>query len=388
VIVKASSIVEPDRIQTRAKTRKILHLINGEHFAGAERVQDLLALSLPDFGYDVGFACLKPVRFPEVRQSVDSALFETEMRSKFDIRCVSRVVKLFEENQYSLLHAHTPRTLMIASLAARRLDCPLVYHVHSPVGRDSQRGFANRVNTLIERWGLRHVDRMICVSHSLANYMEGLGHVPEKIEVVSNGVPCMDPLPHPADPGSTWTLGTMALFRPRKGTEVLLDAMAILQQRGVPVRLRAVGPFETAAYEAEVMQRVANLGIENMIEWTGFQTDVNHQLQQMDLFVLPSLYGEGLPMVVLEAMANAVPVIASRVEGIPEAVRDGVDGLIFEPSNANQLADQLTNLVGNYRRWQTMSRNCLERQRDSLSDISMARGVASIYDGLFAESST
>ncbi|MFT5301850.1 MAG: glycosyltransferase involved in cell wall biosynthesis, partial [Mariniblastus sp.] len=98
--------------------------------------------------------------------------------------------------------------------------------------------------------------------------------------------------------------------------------------------------------------------------------------------VLPSLYGEGLPMVVLEAMANGVPVVASRVEGIPEAVRDGIDGLIFEPSNPTDLAGKLERLVGDLDRWKSMSESSLARQRNELSDLSMAHGVATIYDGL------
>ena len=146
--------------------------------------------------------------------------------------------------------------------------------------------------------------------------------------------------------------------------------------------LRAVGPFETPEYEAEVMSRVSALGIGDMIEWTGFQTNVNEQLRQMDLFVLPSLYGEGLPMVVLESMANAIPVVASRVEGIPEAVRDGVDGLIFEPADPQDLAQKLESLIGDTSRWQTMSESSVERQRTELSDLSMARGVANVYDEL------
>ncbi len=134
------------------------------------------------------------------------------------------------------------------------------------------------------------------------------------------------------------------------------------------MRLRAVGPFETTSYETEIMKRVDSLQIGDLIEWTGFQTDVNQQLGKMDLFVLPSLYGEGLPMVVLEAMANGVPVVASRVEGIPEAVRDGQDGLIFEPGDPADLANQLASLIGDADRWQTMSANCVQRQRSELSD--------------------
>ena len=212
--------------------------------------------------------------------------------------------------------------------------------------------------------------------------MKELGHDPEKICVVSNGVAAINDLPARELPGKRWTIGTMALFRPRKGTEVLLDALAILKSKNIDVTLRAVGPFETPEYENEILAQVEKLGIGDMIEWTGFQTNVNEQLRKMDVFVLPSLYGEGLPMVVLESMANAIPVVASRVEGIPEAVRDGIDGLIFEPSNANDLAEKLETLIGDNDRWSQMSQSAVERQRNELSDLSMARGVATVYDEL------
>lgn len=371
----------PKPMQSVAQT-KVLHLINGEHFSGAERVQDLLGLALPEFGFSAGFACVKPDKFPRVRTATACELFETKMKSKFDIGCAGRVAKVARQYDYKLLHAHTPRTLMIGRMAAKKLKCPLVYHVHSPVGRDSERGFTNRLNTMIESWSLKGVDRMICVSNSLAGYMKELGHDPQKICVVSNGVAAIDNLPSRDLPGEPWTIGTMALFRPRKGTEVLLDALAILKSNQINVKLRAVGPFETPEYESEIMARVDSLGISEMIHWTGFQTNVNEQLRQMDLFVLPSLYGEGLPMVVLESMANAIPVIASRVEGIPEAVRDGVDGLIFEPGDAADLATKLQQCIGDQASWKAMSQSAVERQRNELSDVSMARGVAAVYSSL------
>jgi glycosyltransferase involved in cell wall biosynthesis len=377
-------IETPPPVAAKKKTTKVLHLINGEHFSGAERVQDLLALAMPQFGYEVGFACVKPEKFPRVRESQDSPLFETAMNSKFDLWCAGRIAKVYRDNDYQIIHAHTPRTLLLGHLAARKLGCPLVYHVHSPVGRDSERGFTNRLNTMIESWSLKNVDRMICVSNSLAGYMKELGHAEEKVTVVSNGVQAIFDLPSREMPKEPWTIGAMALFRPRKGTEVLLEALAILKNENVNVRLRAVGPFETPEYEAEIMQVVADLGVGDMIDWMGFQTDVNQQLGKMDLFVLPSLYGEGLPMVVLEAMANAVPVVASRVEGIPEAVRDGVDGLIFEPASPIDLAMKLKSMIGDVQRWKAMSESSVKRQRDELSDISMTRGVAAVYDELLS----
>lgn len=373
-------------IQTEVECRKILHLINGEHFSGAERVQDLLAMQLPHFGYEVGFACLKPGKFPQVRQSKSAQLYEVGMRSKFDWKAIGQIVELVKSEGYEAIHAHTPRSLLVGRWVAGRCNRPLIYHVHSPVGRDSERKFHNWINTMMEKWSLKKVCKMICVSNSLHGYMKEIGHDPAKLAVVQNGVPIVDNLPTRQAPHQTWTLGTMALFRPRKGTEVLLEALAELKTRGCDVQLRAVGPFETPEYKTEVLYLAQKLGLENSITWTGFKKDINHELSQMDLFVLPSLYGEGLPMVVLESMACGVPVVASRVEGIPEAIRDDVDGRIFEPGNPIDLADKIQSLIQSKDRWSAMGESALQRQREHLSDVNMARQISTLYDEILGES--
>jgi len=119
MIVKANS----DSFANQAnavQTVKTLHLINGEHFSGAERVQDLLALALPEFGYEVGFACLKPDKFPKVRNS-ETPLHTLTMNSRFSVGCFRDIVELANKENYQVLHAHTPRTLMIGALASRKL---------------------------------------------------------------------------------------------------------------------------------------------------------------------------------------------------------------------------------------------------------------------------
>lgn len=362
----------------------VLHLINGEHFSGAERVQDLLAMSMPKFGYKADFACLKADKFPLVRQS-RTLLHELEMNSKFSLNCFRDVVDLARKHQYKVLHAHTPRTLMIGAMAARKLGCPFVYHVHSPVSRDSGKLTRNCINAVIEKMSLTEVNRMICVSESLRNYMYTQGHSDEKLRVVANGV---EPVPS-AEPRTVapkvWTIGTVALFRPRKGTEVLIRALRQLKDQGLSVKLLAVGPFETQKYHNEIMDLAEDLGVSEMIEWTGFEQDTNAQLKRMDMLVLPSLYGEGLPMVVLEAMAMGVPVIASNVEGIPEAIRHGVDGVIFKAGDSEALAGCVSKMVSSPIQWRAMSEASLKRQRNKLSSDSMARGVAEIYDELLAK---
>ncbi len=380
MIVRASQVENlSGKLFLGRETVNALHVINGEHFSGAERVQDLLAMNLPDFGYAASFATLKPGRFAECRQSLDSPLIHVPMKSRMDSSCSRRIAELVRDGGIQLLHAHTPRSLMVAASAARIAKVPLIYHVHSPVGRDCGNWLKNRVNTWLESRWLKQCDHMICVSGSLKQYMVSLGHAESKLSVVRNGVAIV-PSNEVTLPGEAWTMGTVALFRPRKGLEVLIQALAILRERNCPVRLLAVGPFETPAYQQEIESLVERLDVGSMIEWTGFEKDVNRRLRTMQVMVLPSLYGEGLPMVVLEAMACGVPVVASRVEGIPEAIRDGIDGIVFEPGNSQELATSIQSMIGSPDAWHKMAVSARTRQRESLSDVSMAQGVAAVYD--------
>lgn len=364
----------------------VLHLINGEHYSGAERVQDLLGLALPACGYSAGFVALKPGRFAGSRRSVDCPLFQLPMRSRWDTGVARRIAAICREGGFELLHAHTPRSLLVAARVARRTGLPLVYHVHSPVGRDCGSWWRNRVNTWLESRLLRSCDHMICVSGSLREYMLGLGHRADRLSVVRNGVPVLgDPDRRwTTNERTGWTLGTVALFRPRKGLEVLLEALALVRDQRPELKLLAVGPFESADYEASIRAQIARLRLADLIEWTGFERQVDQRLRQMDALVLPSLYGEGLPMVVLEAMAAGVPVVATRVEGVPEAIRDRIDGLICDAGDAADLAAKLLAITADRSLCRSLGESARQRQREQLSDASMARGVAAVYNQLFA----
>jgi glycosyltransferase involved in cell wall biosynthesis len=358
--------------------RRVLHVINGEHFSGAERVQDLLAMQLPEHGFEIEFACIKADRFPLSRNST-VPLHEVPMQNRLDLRAALRLARIIQEGEHEIVHAHTPRSAMVGSLASWLTRTPLVYHVHSPTARDSTSRWRNRINHWNERLWLRRADSLIAVSGSLGEHMRLQGYSEQTIAVVRNGVPEPTVKRHATPPQGLWTVGTVALFRPRKGLEVLLDAMGCLNEQGVSVKLRAVGPFETNSYRQEIMQRVARLGIAEQIEWVGFTEDVPSELAKMDLFALPSLFGEGLPMVVLEAMAAGVPVVGSRVEGVPEAIDDGINGLLTEPGDPVDLAEKLQQIIDGELDWQALRDNAMNTHLDCFSDRSMAKGVAEVY---------
>jgi glycosyltransferase involved in cell wall biosynthesis len=179
--------------------------------------------------------------------------------------------------------------------------------------------------------------------------------------------------------GEPLTLGMVALFRPRKGVEVLLEALALLRASGAPVRLHAVGPFETPEYEQDVLELVRRLALQETVTWTGFRSDIAAEFRHMHVFVLPSLFGEGMPMVVLEAMAAGLPVVATRIEGVPQVVRHGQDGLLVEPNDPAALADTLLQFARNEAGAEALGDSGWKRQREHFSDVSMAERVAAVY---------
>ncbi len=362
---------------------KVLHVINGEFFSGAERVQDVLALRLPDYGYEVGFACLKPLNFANCRQSTGS-LFNVPMKSKFDLAGAWEIARIVKKEGFVLLHSHTPRAVLIARLASWLSGVPLVHHVHSPTTRDTESIWRNRINAIIEWISLAGIARLIPVSKSLEKYLKKQGWLARQIRVVANGVVTQGPLQDRALPQAEWVIGSVALFRPRKGMEVLIRAFAMLCKQGLPVRLLAVGSFETTEYEAIIKGMAADLGVSNKIDWLGFVQDVNKEFVKMDVLVLPSLFGEGMPMVILEAMANGVPVVATNVEGIPEVIKHGQTGLIVPAGDSAKLADELQSLIEGKYNWRAMRVDAYQLQVTNFSDHSMAKGVAQIYDETLA----
>ena len=298
---------EPTAEAPTSRSVRVLHVINGEHYSGAERVPDLLALNLPEFGFKADFACMKPGKFEPMRHAKQSRVADCRMKSRFDLTPVRRLARLIADEQYALVHAHTPRALFLSRLASAWAGVPLVYHVHSHTASDWINMRQNKLNSLVERFSLSRVAGVVAVSERLADYIRGQGVAPQRIKVVPNGVPTRGRLVERQPPGKTWTLGAVSLFRPRKGLEVIFESLAILRSQGLSVRLRAVGPFETPEYEQRVMAEVQRLGIVDLVDWVGFTQDVQSQLVQIDVFVLPSLLREGLPMAILEAMAAGIP---------------------------------------------------------------------------------
>lgn len=358
--------------------------MNGEHYAGAARVQDLLAQHLPEHGFDVQFATLLPGRFAEQRVCQDAPLEFFPMKHRLDLGPAKAIAKLAKQNQISLLHSHTTRSAMIAAAASHYSGIPFVHHVHCQMNTEVGKRWKSQLNLWIERTACRRAAGTIAVSDSIRQFMVRSGFRTENCRVVPNGVPQPKIQKQPRNVSDSWTIGMVALLRERKGLETLLKCLPLLRA-DQDVRLKIIGPFETPEYEQRIRSLAESLGISDRIRWTGFSSDVSNELLEMDVLVLPSVLAEGMPMVLLEAMASGIPIVGSRVDGIVDVIRHEQNGLLAEPGCQDSLARQLNRILSGQADWHFLRTNCELDYQARYSSRVMAGSVADFYRQILPE---
>jgi len=177
------------------------------------------------------------------------------------------------------------------------------------------------------------------------DHTERIRLVPNVIEI--DRFPYRDPAPH--GDGSVLHVVAVGRLVEKKGFDVLLEAAARLHGDGIGLRVTLAGGGELAD---ELRERVARLGIEDIVDMPGplRQDEVTALLREADVFAAPCVIGrdgnaDGLPTVLLEAMATGVPCVSTRVTGIPEVVIDGVTGLLCSPGHVGELTAALRRIA-------------------------------------------
>lgn len=224
-------------------------------------------------------------------------------------------------------------------LAARLAGVPVV------IG--AERCTLDRLVDLIGR-KLDHyvIDHYISNSHQAArDLIERIGVSAQRVHVVYNGLPVPDcsPLPVSADHilGSP-SIMCVANIQSRKGQIYLLQAIKCLRAEYPAIRAVLVGKDLS---DGALFEQFQSEGLSDCYTWTGFTSNVRGYLARASVFVLPSLYLEGVPTSILEAMQAGVPVIASDVSGVRELVRDGQTGLLVPPGDVEALAAKIKELL-------------------------------------------
>jgi glycosyltransferase involved in cell wall biosynthesis len=252
-----------------------------------------------------------------------------------------------------------------------------------------------RVDNPEAEWSLaakyRLFDRVITISHAIRKVLIRQGVDPEKLTCVHSA---LDPGPYsmPCDPsffkgefggdGEGPSVGMAAQFIPRKGHDVLLEAIpGILRDHpGARFLLFGKGPLH-----GEIAAKVRDAGLEDSVTLPGFRDDLPAILPCLDLLVHPA-FMEGLGVVLLQAAASGVPVVASAVGGIPEAVIHDRTGLLVPPGNAAALASAVSALLADPEKARNLGEQGRERVGSHFSVERMVEGNLQVYRELLFES--
>lgn len=268
-----------------------------------------------------------------------------------------------------LIHAHYLYPTGLAAIhAGARLGIPVIVtahgsDVHTNPGRS--RGIARLTRSCIES-----ADQVVAVSRDLARRIERLGAPRSTVRVVRNGVDVEDLVAQGRRsglraemniPDEAVVVGFVGRFVEAKGIFDLVSALATLAEDGVPVRALFVGSGPDGA---RLEEAVRSRGLSGAVHIPGSLPHgrIGEAYGAMDVFCLPS-HKEGIPVSMLEALALGIPAVVSSVGGIPEVVRDGVEGVLVSAGDVVRLADALVQLFRCPERRQAMGNAGRERIR-------------------------
>jgi len=344
---------------------KVLRVIARLNVGGPALHVSYLTAGLAERGYDTTLVAGTITRGEESMAFVaDAQNVHVETLSELhrdispirDLRAIVRLAQLIRREQPTILHTHTAKAGAvgrIAALLARGDRPPIVVHTfHGHV----LRGYFGRVMTFgfrtLERWLARMTTSLVAVSPEVRDDLVALGVAPaEKFSVVRLGID----LEHRVDNDDAqrretrrlmglrqdaFVIGWVGRMTAVKDTDTVVLALQKLLERNVDAYAVLVGDGP----DREHLERYAHeLGVIKRCLFLGYQEDVARFYDAIDVLVLPSI-NEGTPVSVIEALAAGRPAVATRVGGVPDVVRDGVDGFLVDPGDVDALAARLAEL--------------------------------------------
>lgn len=322
----------------------VIHLTEGMAVGGQEKVIATLAAGLDPCRFKVEVWCLARggAMADTLRQS-GAAVRVLNLSSYHNPLNVLRLARHLRRAGAGIVHTHGSFAgtfgRMSAILAAK---CAVVAHLHTThIG-------SHRRHARIERLLAQFTRRVVCVSEAVRDFATGTIGIPTgKTCVIYNGVARR---PKPGSYCPQWGFGpgdcvavSVGSLVENKGHGVLVDAFRRAVSIHPTLKLLIVGE---GPLRSKLEAQVADLKLEGHAGFAGCLADVHSVLAQAKMFVLPTLYREGFPLALLEAMQHGIPVVATRVGGIPEVVENNRSGLLVPPGDPVALSVAITKLAG------------------------------------------
>jgi glycosyltransferase involved in cell wall biosynthesis len=348
--------------------RRVLHVLDTAEPRGAavcRMVRDLAA-GIDSARYQIHVCFLKP-----------GVLAKSLHRSGIDSTCVdwngavtepwgvARYASLLRSGNFDVIHQHTGGRLL-TGMGQWLTRARIVRTLHFRASEDT--------GIIPSHCKLPPRDALIAVSRCIAEFSGD-----PRAVVVYPGID-ISPFAQARRTHQGFVIGTACRLEPIKGLVHLLEAVAVLVPDFEEIRLEVAGD---GSLRSLLEQESARLGICGHISFLGWQDDLPAVMTGWDAFVLPSL-DEGFPIAALEAMAAALPVVASAVGGLPELLRDGETGWLVPAASPAELARRLQDLILDRRRRESMGNAGRKRVLDNFSVARMIDQTTAVYDELFA----
>ncbi|HEV8304151.1 MAG TPA: glycosyltransferase family 4 protein [Gemmatimonadales bacterium] len=317
----------------------IVHVVAPAGFGGLERVVQMLGRGLRGVGHEVHVMAVEvgPAPVGSFLAPLADAGVHTHtlvVRGRAYLRERAAIGELCRRVCPDVVHTHGYRPDVLDAGVARRLGIPVVTTVHGFTGG----GWKNRLYERLQRRAFRRFDAVVAVSRPLVEHLAGAGVRRSRIHEVPNAWRQMAP-PQSREaarrtlgiPADDFTIGWVGRLSYEKGPDVLLEAL-----RRVGDLPCAVSVLGDGNMRVPLEARANGLGLDGRVRWHGAVPDAGRLFAAFDVCVLSSRT-EGTPMVLFEAMAAGVPIIAARVGGVPDVVSPAEAALVA-PEDPGALA--------------------------------------------------
>jgi glycosyltransferase involved in cell wall biosynthesis len=353
--VTTSSPMSPSSAEVNAGNKPVV--LDARVVCGTGGGPDKTILNSPRFLEPMGYrnlcAYLHPPNDPGFEtlrhkaEAWNAPLIAIPDRGPLDWRIVPQVLDVCRRENVAIWHGHDYKSNALGLLLRRFWPMRLVTTVHGWVKHTRR----TPLYYAIDRACLLRYESVICVSEDLYSLCLKYGVSQERCVLIENAIDTQQ-FRRSVDLATAkrkfgigddrYVIGAVGRLSEEKGFDVLIRSVDQLLTRGFNVELRIVGEGDQ---EAELLRLIAELGREERIRLVGFQAETIPFYEGIDVFALSS-FREGLPNVLLEAMTLEVPVVATRVAGIPRLIEHGVNGLLVDKGSASDLADAVASLLG------------------------------------------
>jgi glycosyltransferase involved in cell wall biosynthesis len=304
-------------------------------------------------------------------------------RGPWDWRVMQRLLTICRHERVAIWHGHDYKSNALGLLLCRFWPMHLVTTVHGWVHQTRR----TPLYYWVDRLCLPHYECVICVSEDLRDRCLACGVAPGRCVLIENAidtaefsrqVPLEAAKARVGIPPERFVIGAVGRLSAEKAFDVLIHSACQLLNEGKDIELLIVGEGD----EKPALQAlIAKLGCAQRIRLLGYRSDTRELYQAMDIFALSSRR-EGLPNVLLEAMALEVPVVATRIAGIPRLIHDEENGLLVEPGDVEGLYQAMAGLLNDASLRARLSRAGRRTIETGYSFLARMEKIRTVYDRL------